>query len=200
MLRTDVVRAAIGELKRHRIHEQFPAYLRVYQLARRADSAVVAQADWPDFGRYFLVPGGPPNKPQYRPFASVDVRDESRYWKGPNTAGSFAPSSIRSTARFMLSAGGSQFELRENHAEAALEHLLYGERVPAWAVAAFILRNDGFVLDGPGGLEDLIDGFRDVFQFQMARDSTEFDTLFTVDPPLGITEWFVPFIPEEAGE
>jgi len=198
VLRLDVIRAAIEELRYRRIHPQFLSYLRVHQLARRSGSDVVTQGDWPEFGRYFFVPGGPPNKPQYRPFSIDDVHDDSGYWKGPNTAGSLAQSSIRAAAQFMLSPDRTRFELREGHAEAALRHLLNRERVPAWALAAFMLRNDGFLLEGTGGLDELLDAFRRTFEFQ--DDSEVFATLFTDESPRDVSDWFEPFNTAEEAE
>jgi len=194
VLRLDVVRRAIAALQARRIHEQFPAYLHVRERAIASDTMSGIPADWPSFSRYFLIPGGPPNKPQFRPFASIDVRDRSGFWKGKNTAGSFAPSSIRSTARFMLSPDGKQFELRPEHAQSALANLLFGDRVPAWAMTAYLLRNDGFVMDAPAGLPELLEAFRQQFRFGHDGD---FDVLFDSTPPSPAQDaWFEMFVAE----
>ncbi|MGA4779808.1 hypothetical protein ACPCUX_14845 [Cellulosimicrobium sp. AB352] len=186
VLTIDAVRRAIAELKRHRIHEQFPVYLRVRQQALATGTRNPVDADMNGFKHFFQVPDGPPNKPFYRPFASADVTSDAGFWKGKNQAGSFAPSSIRDVARFLLDDDRKDFVLPPAHAETALRKLLFERPVPAWAFGGFFLRNYGFDVDPDAGREVLVESFRQVFRF---GDDGDFETLFTVNPSPEL-EWF----------
>jgi hypothetical protein len=127
------VKAGIETLQNRRIHEQFPAYLHLRQRGLAAGSLSGIEPVWHDVSELLKVPGGPPAKPHYRPFASRNLKDPSRYWLNENLAGSYAPSSLRST--FMLDQDGA-FALPPDHASQALRVLLKSTRVPAWALAA----------------------------------------------------------------
>ncbi|MEV8238332.1 hypothetical protein AB0P23_24060 [Rhodococcus sp. NPDC077669] len=183
------VKAGIDTLQGLRIHEQFPAYLQVRQQAVAADSFDVIVPQWAEVGQLLKMPGGPAKKPNYRPWSSRKVKDPSRFWYNENLAGSFAPKSIRTTSRFMLNDAGDGFALPDDHAQQALAILLKGSKVPAWALAAYYLRNYGFVFDGTGGCNELIDGFKTEFLF---ADSADFDVLFDASDPEATFDWFQP--------
>jgi hypothetical protein len=184
-------------LQSHRIHEQFPAYLHVRQRAIEAGSFSDIEPVWREVGELLRMPGGAPTKPHYRPFASRNLRDPSGYWFNENLAGSYAPSSIRSTSRFMLNEAGTGFALRPDHAQQAFTILLKGTRVPAWALAAYYLRNYGFAFEGRGGCDELIAAFKHEFQFDHGDD---FEVLFDDEHPLTIGEWFEPLATHRAKE
>lgn len=190
VLTVEAVQAGIEALQSQRIHEQFPAYLHLRQLAVAANSFANIEPVWHEVGDLLRMPGGPPTKPHYRPFSSRNRKDPSGYWLNENLAGSYAPRSIRSTSRFMLNAAGDGFELPSDHAHQALAVLLKGIKVPAWALAAYYLRNYGFILHGEGGVEDLISSFKREF---LLDQGTDFATLFdNGHPPLLVGEWFEP--------
>ena len=139
------------------------------------------------------MPSGPPTKPHYRPFSSRNLKDESGYWYNPNLAGSYAPKSMRTTSGFMLNANGDDYELPTDHVQQALLRLLKATKVPAWALAAYYLRNYGFVFDGEGGYAELIAAFKKEFAFERG---TDFDALFEDDEPIFfIYDWFEPCTP-----
>lgn len=166
VLTLEVVRAGLDALRGQRIHEHFPAYLHLRQRAISGRSFTDIEPVWREVGDLLGVPGGPPTKPHYRPFSSRHVQDPGVYWFNRNLAGSYAPRSIRSTSRFMLNSTGDGFALPHDHAQQALRVLLLGTRVPAWALAAYYLRNYGFTLESDGGLDDLIQAFRIEFLFE----------------------------------
>ncbi|CEG92085.1 hypothetical protein LJ114_02585 [Propionibacterium freudenreichii] len=192
-----VVKDGITTLKERRIHELFPAYLEVRRLAASMNPGEEVRPDWHEVARLLDMPGGPPNKPNYRPFSSTKKKSESGYWYNKNLAGSYAPSSIRTTAGFMVDDG--KYVLPVDHATQALAKLLYGKRVPAWALAAFYLRNDGFVFAGDGGLSELISAFKHEFAFDQGADfGILFDDAAPDSPP---ATWFEPFTqPEEVSD
>ncbi len=192
VLTLQIVKAGIDALQKLPIHNHFPAYLHLRQCGISAGSFDGIEPDWNEVGELLKMPGGPPKKPNYRPFSSRTVHDPSGYWFNRNLAGSYAPSSLRSTSRFMLNDSGDGFALPENHAEQVRVLLLKGNKVPAWALAAFYLRNYGFVFDGTGGYRELIDAFRGEFLFATGGD---FDILFEDTDPLLSLEWFEPYVP-----
>lgn len=187
VLTLDVVRAAIKALQSQLIHEHFPGYIHLRQRALRAGSLSNIQANWNEVSDLLRVDGGPSNKPHYRPFTSRNTHDPSRYWYQRNLPGSYAPKSIRNTAAFMVDSSRSYYELPEDHAQQALAGLLKSRKVPAWAFAAFYLRDYGFVLDPPGDHDDLINAFAEKYLFDQGDD---FATLFDTRVP-DISPWFV---------
>ncbi|MEU4110221.1 hypothetical protein [Streptomyces sp. NPDC027717] len=183
--------AGIGALKAQRIHEHFPAYLQLRKLAVASGSLTKINPDWKEVSDLLKMPGGPPTKPHYRPFSSVNRRDETGYWYNRNLAGSYAPKSIRATSSFMLNANGDDYALPTDHAQLALDKLLKGTKVPAWALATYYLRNYGFAFEGEGGYDELITAFRKEFCF---GQDTDFDVIFEDNEPIQFTEpWFEPF-------
>lgn len=196
VLTAEAIKAGIGTLQSQRIHEQFPAYLHLRQRAVATGSLTSIEPDWSQVGDLLKMPGGPPTKPNYRPFSSRNLRDPSGYWFNRNLAGSYAPSSVRSTSRFMLNGNGDGFALPTDHAQQALTILLKGTKVPAWALAAYYLRNYGFTFEGEGGYDDLVAAFKKEFLFE---DGNDFSVLFEDDEPILLpTKWFEPFVPATA--
>lgn len=193
VLALGVVRAGIKALQGQRIHEHFPGYLYLRQRAMRAGSLSAIEADWNEVSHLLRVDGGPSNKPHYRPFSSRNLRDPSFYWYQRNLPGSYAFASIRpdAPAAFMLGATRSSYELPADHAQQALARMLRGTRVPAWALAAFYLRDYGFTLDPPGTHDDLVDAFKEEYFFNQGND---FDVLFDATDPVSIEgPWFEPY-------
>lgn len=188
------VKAGIDTLQTLRIHEQFPAYLQVRQQAVEAGNFDEIVPQWAEVAELLKMPGGPPKKPNYRPWSSRKVKDPSRLWYNENLAGSFAPKSIRTTSRFMLNDAGDGFALPHDHAKRALAILLKGSKVPAWALAAYYLRNYGFIFTGVGGHDELIDGFKKEFLF---AGSTDFEVLFDDSDPQMPFDWFELYEPKE---
>jgi hypothetical protein len=193
VLTLQAVKAGIERLQGQHIHEQFPAYLHLRQRGMASGSITSIEPEWSQVGELLKMPGGPPTKPNYRPFSSRKIKDPSGYWFNRNLAGSYAPSSVRSTSRFMLNANGDGFALPADHAQRALTILLKGSKVPAWALAAYYLRNYGFTFEGEGGHPELIAAFKSEFLFE---EGSDFSTLFEDHPPpLAPTAWFEPFDP-----
>ncbi|WP_240555294.1 hypothetical protein [Streptomyces albus] len=191
VLTREAVKAGLTTLKGQRIHEHFPAYLQLRKLAVASSSLTDLRPEWKEVSDLLWMPGGPPTKPHYRPFSSVNRKDETGYWYNRNLAGSYAPKSMRATSAFMLNSNGDGYELPVDHAQQALERLLKGEQVPAWAIAAYYLRNYGFVFDGDGGYDELISAFKDEFGFEKG---TDFDVLFKDEEPTQLPgDWFEPF-------
>jgi hypothetical protein len=188
VLTVEAVKWSIRELQRTRIHPHFLAYL---QLRRRAQDTALGEAiepRWSELRPLLVLPGGPPKKPNYRPLWNNVDNDGSVYWFNDNLAGSYATSSIRNTAGFLVR--DKSFVLPSDHAEQALAALLYGSKASAVALGAYFLRNYGFrtphVFPDDG---EVIEGFRKWFRFE---SSTEFSLLFDTDQVTVDFDWFEP--------
>jgi hypothetical protein len=191
VLTRETVKGGISTLKKQRIHEHFPAYLYLRKLAVTSGSLANLNPEWREVSIVLKMPGGPPTKPHYRPFSSVNRKDESGYWYNRNLAGSYAPKSMRATSDFMLNSNGDGYELPIDHAQQALVRLLKGKKVPAWALAAYYLRNHAFAFDGAGGYKELVGAFKIEFSFDKTMD---FDVLFEDEEPTWFSgDWFEPF-------
>lgn len=148
VLTVDAVKWAIAALRRPKIHPQLLAYLQVHRHSRE-DERLDPQMN--ELRALLEVPGGPPNKPYYRPFWNQDS-DPSRYWLNENLAGSFAPSSIRNA--FFVK--GGHYVFPPEHATLALSTLMYGEPVPVLPLGVYLFRNFGFRISGQESPEDLV--------------------------------------------
>jgi hypothetical protein len=195
VLTVEAVRWGIGQLQARPVHPFFLAYLHLRKWAQQTGSVSGIQPRWSELTPHLQMAGGPPGRPYYRPLAEYKVRDPANYWMNKNVAGSFAPSSIRATARLVVETEDGGFRLRENHATLAREYLLLGEPLSATAFAAYWYRDYGF-MPGLGfgiGPNDLAGAFAEDFGF----DSTDpdFDTLFVVDLPEDpiLGNWFESF-------
>ncbi|WP_238841316.1 hypothetical protein [Prescottella equi] len=195
VLTLQAVKAGVEALRAQPIHEHFPAYLHIRECSIIAGSLNDLKPQWSKVGGLLRVPGGPPKKPHYRPFSTHD-KDPGDYWFNPNLAGSYAISSLRKRSRFMVNATDDGFALPADHAQQARDLLLSGKQVPAWALAAYYLRDYGFSFGGDGGYRELIDAFRGEFLF---NGDDDFDVLFEdIDPMLSIA-WFEPYVPMASG-
>lgn len=196
VLTTSIVRWGIEQLLSRKVHTFFPAYLEIRR-ATGAKSKVPSRPQWANVGRYLEVPGGPPERPYYRPFWHQS-RNAGQDWLNENIAGSYSPSSIREVPRRVIEIEGSGYSLKEGHARLALKNLLFGEALPVYPLAIFYYRNSGFTNDGPALSPDgLIGIFRKDFSFLADAEMTEFDLLFSAGIP-DRTDWFEPWNPPAA--
>lgn len=185
------VRWAIDTLGSRRLHPTLVMYL---YLRKQERAGVLAEASASSDELLALIdlPGNP-NKPYYFPLIDRGKRTGkplASFWRSANIPGSWSPGSIRRQPRGgWLGADASFYALPQNHAERALQDMLYGEPVSALALGAYFLRNDGFILSGQPTALDVIDGFRLKFDFPSSADS-EFATLFVPDIPVVDFEWF----------
>ncbi len=87
----------------------------------------------------------------------------------------------------------------DDHVQRALTDMLYGAKVSALALGAYFLRNDGFVLSDAPTADDVIDAFRDRFDYPVDADD-EFEPLFSTEVPDVDFEWFEEVTPELSAE
>lgn len=155
VLRVEVVREAITALRPLYIHETFPVYLHLRRRAAVLRRWTDLQPDfWDEPASWLGVPGGPPGKPNFRPFTSRGSGELS-YWMGGNLAGSYQQSSLRGLKNLYIDTGGTgEWRLPtlasgEPDAEQVSRRLLRGQPIPAWAVAAYLYRNRAFTAADP---------------------------------------------------
>lgn len=174
------VKQSIEKLLSRNTHPFFIAYLWLRRRGMMLGDMTEITPDWGSLEPYLRVPGGPAGKPHLRPFWK-GARNSRQEWLNENLAGSFAPSSFRSeyvTPVVTTNAAG-RYVLRGDHWKQALDHFLYGERLPAVAVAAFLLRDFGLIASSPPQPIDLVNAFREEFRFPAASEE-KFDTLFDI--------------------
>ncbi|MFC5949758.1 hypothetical protein ACFQH9_15900 [Pseudonocardia lutea] len=185
VLAVEDVRSAIAALQARRIHPFFPAYLHLRKLAVSKNSNDQLRPDWSELGILLTVPGGPPNKPYFRPFLERGGANRSRYWMNRNLAGSYAPSSIRGQVQQVVTTSGQLFNLKDDHARLAREYLLYDEPLDVADLVVFLYRDFGFLsVDGSTpSILDCIDIFLDDFGFlNHGARSADFRKLFDNAP------------------
>lgn len=194
VLTTDAVRWGIDTLGAQRLHPTFVMYLYLRK-QYRAGQLESASASSEDVLSLIRMPGNPV-KPYYFPLIDRGSRTGQllpSFWRSPNIPGSWSPGSIYRQKRggwLGLASGG--YTLPRDHVNRAFDEMLYGKRVSALALGAYFLRNDGFVLSGDIGANDLVAAFRAKFDYPQDTDD-EFAILFTADVPTQTDfTWFEP--------
>ena len=143
-------------------------------------------ADIHDFhNRYLYADHAPVRRPYIRPFKS---RGKGPQLFNPNVSGSYSPSSIRAKGRLVdvvVVSGrrqNAEYNLKPDHATAALNSLLVKKRVPAVSLAAFLYRDYGFMLEEPL-VDRVLNIFRDEFGLRadVPAERANFEILFEND-------------------
>ena len=180
------VQDAVARLLARRTHQHFIGYLYVRKIAGESGLEAPVKPKWASLDEYLRVEGGPHNRPLLRPFWHGQ-RNAHQEWMNENLAGSFAPSSIRTSPTNPLSSvvtidPEGNYTLRNNHAENALQHLLLGQPMSVVPLALFLYRNRGIWSTDSPTIEILVQCFRDDFGYSSADHDQEFRTLYSLDP------------------
>jgi hypothetical protein len=192
VLTTAAVRWGIDTLGAKRLHPTFVMYLYL-RVQWRSGRLAEASASSDQLLGLIDMPGNP-TKPYYFPLIDRGKRAGkplSTFWRASNIPGSWSPGSIRRLqGGGWLGATESAYAMPDNHTKLALSQMLYNQPVSALALGAYFLRNDGFVLSGDPGPEDVVAAFR--ARFDYPDDSQEeFSQLFTTDAPHDVSfSWF----------
>jgi hypothetical protein len=201
VLTLDAVRASIDELRSMRNHPFFVAYLYLRQIAAEQRRTSGLKPDWKGgLGPYLEVAGATAQYPYYRPFWNK-AAEAGQWWLNKNLGGSFARSSLRvGSAQLRVvdyDRDTHTFSLRRRHWALAREHLLGGKQLPAEMLAAFLLRDFGFITDGvPPTGSDLVSLFASEFGYRNSRSPTEFEHLYRRTGEAD-ESWFEPFTGSE---
>jgi len=180
------VQDAVAHLLARRTHQHFIGYLYVRKLARGNGVGTPVKPNWALLDEYLRVEGGPHNKPLLRPFWP-NQRNAQQEWMNENLAGSFAPSSIRTSPTTPLSRvvaidPEGNYTLRSNHVENALRYLLLDKPMSVVHLALFLYRNRGIWSTDSPTIEVLIECFRDDFGYSSPDRDQEFRALYSLDP------------------
>jgi hypothetical protein len=206
VLTKDAVRWSIDTLGAQRLHPTFVMYLYL-RVQQRAGTLATASASSDELLSLITMPGHPV-KPYYFPLIDRGKRTGkplATFWRAENIPGSWSPGSIRrQQGGGWLGADESAYAWPDDHVELALRQMLYNKPVSALALGAYFLRNDGFVLSGEPGPEDVIAAFRIKFDYPPGTDG-EFSQLFVTDVPDVLFDWFEPvaqvaLLPEEPAD
>lgn len=187
VVRPDVVAGCFKRLRNQKIHPHFAGYLCLQRCAAQVQRLDGLQPDFVEFHRAFLeVAGSPANSPYIKPFVNTPPTQDN-LWLNKNVAGSYAPSSLRGNQPFTKVIGvaddGKHYYLRENHAELALEHLLYKRQIQDADLAAFLYRDQALVGQSPT-VRDMIDVFMYEFGYNNepgGQPTSEFAVLYSLD-------------------
>lgn len=192
VLSKSAVRWSIHTLGAQRLHPTLVMYLYLRK-EHRAGRLAEASARSEEILSLIRMPGNPA-KPYYFPLIDRGAREGnllSTFWRAKNISGSWSPGSIYRQKRggwLGLAAGG--YTMPDDHVTKAFEEIVFETPVPALAMGAYFLRNDGFVISGNPGPSDLVDALRAKFDYPADTDQ-EFTRLFHADAPAGIEfEWF----------
>lgn len=200
VLTREAVRWSIDALGALRLHPTFVMYLYLRKQSR-AGALAAASAKSDELTALIAMPGNP-TKPYYFPLIDRGKRTGkplASFWRAENISGSWSPGSIRRLqGGGWLGASTSAYAMPANHADLALDQMLYGAPVSALAVGAFFLRNDGFVLNGEPSAADLVAGLRAKFDYPHSTDA-EFARLFITDAPKVAFDWFEQLPPTDGG-
>jgi len=194
VLTAEAVRQGIADLRARSIHPFFVAYLHLRQRAAAHGALSGLRPRWrSELGPYLEVAGASATHPYYRPFWD-GAGEAGQEWLNGNLAGSFAGSSLRAGSPPMLVVDyepeSRTFALRDGHWEIAREHLLHGRALPAESLAAFLLRDFGFLTDGPPPTgSDLVGLFANEFGYRSEAAMTEFGHLYEQNGNVDST-WF----------
>ena len=188
------MRWAIDTLGGRRIHPAFIYYLYLRKMDLR-DELDLASASSAELQALLAMPGGPADRPYYRPLRERGDRTGEllrSFWLQPNLAGSWSPKSLkRLTPAAWLVSDSNQYVLPDDHASLAKTKLLFNANVSALAMGSYFLRNDGFVIDGDPVSGDVVAGFRQKFLYQVDNDD-EFELLFDSAIPEVDFDWLEP--------
>lgn len=190
----ETVQRAFTTLMSRRIHNFFPGYLSIRKEAIETGTATSLRPRYEDMGSLLRVAGATADKPFLRPFTLQE--DPTSAWMNKNLAGSWAPSSVREgqAPRHVVTPGGNgTWNLLENHAALALEHLLFDAPLDVYALSLFLYRDYGFrpAVSGAPTTSEVVHAFLEAWKFFRDDGSAHPDTsvLFTfnsneLDQPL----------------
>lgn len=177
----EAINRSIAALVVNPIHEHFAGYLAILRARQSNGQLGIRPADITDFhDRYLRVVGAPDKAPYIRPFKS---RGQGLETFNANVAGSYAPSSLRTGGKLIdviVVSGGQRnttYGLQVEHATAALDRLLKGQKVPIGALTSFLYRDYGFLLEEPK-VEHVVRLFRK--EFGLAEDIADQQRIFGI--------------------
>lgn len=177
VLKQELVRDCLHRLIDEPIHRMFPGYLCLQQQSGLEDRNSGLSFPYNEFfDDYLRLKDGDSDKPYFVPFTQAETPSLDALWYNKNVSGTYAPSSLRSTAPLMqiaeIEEGGhnSKWRIAEHHWQLARHNLCDGNQLPAESLSAFLFRDYGFEVDEPTAFT-LIDTFIEEFGYELGGEA-----------------------------
>lgn len=176
VLKPEVVRDCLHRLVDESVHRMFPGYLCLQQQAGIEDRTTGLSFPYNEFFDDYLRVRDESDKPYFVPFMQAKNPSLASLWNNKNVAGTYAPSSLRSTAPLMriaeIEEGGhnSKWGLQKRHWELARHHLCDGTSVPVESLAAYLFRDYGFEIDEPSAYT-LVETFLEEYGYEFGGEA-----------------------------
>ena len=177
VLRQDVVRDCLHRLIEQPIHRMFPGYLCLQQESSIKNSLNGLSFPYNEFfEQYLRVKEEDTDDPYFVPFSDLEDPSLESLWLNQNVSGTYAPSSLRTTAPLMqiaeIEQGGHQAKWRliSEHWKSARAELCDGDQVPVESLSAYLLRDYAFTFDEPSAFS-LVRAFADEFGYTIGGEA-----------------------------
>lgn len=174
ILNPEVVRTCMRRLIEASIHRMYPGYLCLTQQASQSGRTENLPFPYFDFfDAYLRVRDG--EKPYLIPFTQAENPDDASLWLNANISGTYAPSSLRSTAALLqvaeIQEGGynAKWRLKDDHWRLARHHLCGGDQLPVESLAVFLFRDYSFQVEEPDAYT-LVSTFAEEFGYEMSSE------------------------------
>lgn len=171
ILKPSVVKDCFWRLVEAPIHRLFPGYLCLQQQAVLEGRTKGLSFPYNDFfDSYFQVIEG--DKPYLVPFTQAENPSETSLWFNENVAGTYAPSSLRSSSPLMqvatLEEGGhnAKWALKTDHWKLARLNICDDEKIPIESLSAYLFRDYAFDTDDPTAYT-LVSAFSEEFGYDI---------------------------------
>lgn len=175
VLKPEVVRDCLHRLIDEPIHRMFPGYLCLQQQATQENRTSGLSFPYNEFFDDYLRVRDDSDRPYFVPFTQAENPSLGELWNNKNVAGTYAPSSLRSTAPLMkiaeIEEGGhnSKWAIEDRHWELARHNMCEGDQVPVESLAAYLLRDYAFEADEPSAYT-LVETFNEEFGYEFGGE------------------------------
>lgn len=184
VIRKEIVARSLARLREQKTHTLFAGYLYLqYRAAELGRLHNLQPVFLPFFKQFFEVANHPLGTPYIKIFTEQQA-SERNLWLNENVAGSYAPSSLRLGQPFrkVVDIENKTYSLPTDHAERALEHLLYSKPVQVADLAVVLYRDYG-LLGESMTIEEIVGIFTYEFGYTNQLGNTpdeNFQTLFSL--------------------
>jgi hypothetical protein len=171
VLTSKTVERCLHRLIQEPIHRMFPGYLCLQQQAASEGRRTQLTFPYNEFFDDYLRVREDSDRPYYVPFTQAQNPSLEELWYNSNVSGTYAPSSLRSTAPLMQIAEieeaghNSKWGIAKHHWELARHNLCDGGQVPIESLAAYLFRDYAIEADSPS-VYTLIETFNEEFGYE----------------------------------
>lgn len=151
----------------------FPGYLCLQQQSALEGQTTGLTFPYTDFfDDYFRIKEEDSSTPYFVPFTDSETDSLEFMWFNQNVAGTYAPSSLRSTSPLMKiaeieqSGFDSKWGLSDEHWKLARHELSNSTKIPVESLAAYLLRDFGFTSEDPSAFT-IVEAFAEEFGYEI---------------------------------